>query len=712
MVRYGRAKGNQKKGVHQILAKKESFLKMLTSVDYIRGVGPKVGQLLKNRGLLLVRDVLSYYPRAYEDRHSGLTLSQIQPEQLVSLKVTIVGVKSLSLRGGRSLSIIQVQDSTGSVVCRFFRLPYKGYLQRFYPQKEVRLIGKAQWYKGCLEFHHPELRDLLEKEEERYENSVIPVYSEIEFLTSSKIHKIIVTVLSDMPPEQWEDPLPSWVRKQYQLLSKKEALLQVHQPQPGMGALLEKFHTEGQKRLIFEEFFWLELKVLSRLKGNQSQKSASMSVDSHFLDELKPLLPFDLTEDQKKVLKDIFQDLSKSYPMSRLIQGDVGSGKTVVAFIAALVVMKEGYQVALMAPTEVLAQQHYEKALEFFQRFSFKVSVLVGSTSTSSRQKILEELSQGEISLLIGTHALIEDRVIFSSLSLVIIDEQHRFGVKQRGRLRVKGVNPHVLLMTATPIPRTLALTTYGDLDVSSIHELPKGRLPILTRVTQEAKRPQVYGFIQDHLTQGRQVYIIYPLVEESEKMDLKSATQGYETIQNFFQGYRVGLLHGQMKAQEKEILMTEFRHQRVDILVSTTVVEVGVDVPNASIMLIEQAERFGLSQLHQLRGRVGRGPHKSYCILMPGPSVSESGRYRLSVMEKTTSGFAIAQADLELRGPGELLGLKQSGEKGFRLADLVRDEEVLLQARQGAWQILEQENLLTVREKEIIKEFLASPEM
>jgi ATP-dependent DNA helicase RecG len=389
------------------------------------------------------------------------------------------------------------------------------------------------------------------------------------------------------------------------------------------------------------------------------------------------------------VLNEIFRDISQGKSMNRLVQGDVGSGKTMVAFLVALAVIQQGLQVALMAPTEILAEQHFKNATHFFCQFGIKVDLLVGSTSALNRKVILENLLSGETGLLIGTHALIEDPVQFAKLSLVIIDEQHRFGVKQRAKLKQKGGEPHFLLMTATPIPRTLALTLYGDLDVSTIDELPKGRTPIITRVTTESKRTQVYQFIKDQLKQGRQAYIVYPLVEESEKVDLKNATQEFEKLKGVFQDARIGLLHGKMKASDKESVMRAFRDYKLDILVSTTVIEVGVDVPNASIMLIEHAERFGLSQLHQLRGRVGRGPYKSYCILMPGYALSEEGRYRLSVMESTADGFKIAEADLELRGPGEFLGLKQSGDLGFKLASLVRDEALLSQAREAAIQLL-----------------------
>lgn len=670
------------------LAKNQSFLKLSTPIQYIKGVGPKIAEIFNKRGIKTVEDILTYYPRVYEDRKSGVTIASLQAGQLVSISATVIQVSAIPLgRTGRKIHDILVRDKTGSIRCKFFRVPYKGYFDRFPLRKEIQIIGKTQMYRGNLEFHHPELRELSTQELEQ--DCILPIYTEIELLTSAKISKAIQTILSDFPDEEWQESLPASVLKKYQLMDRKQAFFEVHRPSNSLGPLLIKYQAPSQIRFIFEEFFWFELSMVRRLSQFQEVGAPKIEVSSKFLADIKSALPFELTGAQSRVLGEIFFDIAKPNAMNRLVQGDVGSGKTMVAFIAALAAIQKGYQVALMAPTEILAEQHLKNARRFFDQFSIKVGYLVGSTPGSLRKETLDQLERNQVSLLIGTHALIEDSVQFTQLGLVIVDEQHRFGVQQRTRLKQKGGEPHFLLMTATPIPRTLALTLYGDLDVSVIDELPKGRTPIITRVTTESKRPQVYSFIKEQVQEGRQAYVVYPLVEESEKIELKNATEEFEKLKVIFPQFRIALLHGKMKSQDKDTIMRQFRDHKVDILVSTTVIEVGVDVPNASIMLIEHAERFGLSQLHQLRGRVGRGPYKSYCILLPGFALSEEGRYRLSIMESTSDGFKVSQADLELRGPGEFLGLRQSGDMGFKLANLIRDEQLLLKARQAAIELL-----------------------
>lgn len=693
-------------GLMKSLTNKASLLTRQTSLQYVKGVGPKIAELFAKRDLWTVDDLLRYYPRVYEDRKAAAQIAGLKPNELVSLRANIVQVQTLNLgRTNRKIYDIAIRDSSGQIHCKFFRAPYRGYFERFKPFQEIRVVGKPLLYRGKLEFHHPDLKDVLENEDE--EDSIIPIYTEIENLTSAKIRKIIQTILNELPDSSWSESLPQSIVQKYDLLSNQEAIRLVHTPPAGQGEQLMKYESPAQLRLIFEEFFWFELLMAIRHFNFKSGQAMRVLVPNNFIDQVKNSLPFELTNAQKRVLGEVFVDIAKTQPMSRLVQGDVGSGKTMVAFLAALANVQGGYQVALMAPTEILAEQHFKNAVNVLGPHGVRVGYLSGSSSLGHRKELLPKLESGQVDLIIGTHALIEDEVKFGKLSLVIIDEQHRFGVRQRGRLKSKGIDPHFLIMTATPIPRTLALTVYGDLEVSVIDELPKGRSPILTKVTSEAKRPQVMGFIKDHVTQGRQAYIVYPLVDESEKIDLKNALEEYQKIQSLFPTIKVGLLHGRMKSEEKEQVMTAFRQNQVQILVSTTVIEVGVDVPNATIMMIEHAERFGLSQLHQLRGRVGRGSHKSFCILMPGYALSEEGKYRLSVMESTTDGFKVAEADLELRGPGEFLGSKQSGDIGFKLASLTRDVTLLTKAREAAFDLIRSDPRLQKPENHRASEYL-----
>lgn len=667
-------------------------LAFTTLIQYIKGVGPKLAELFNKRNIFTVEDLLRYYPRIYEDRRSNRLISQLEPNQLVSLRLSIKSTRSMMLgRSGRKMYEVLLADQSGQISCKFFRVPYKGYFERFKPHTIIQVIGKPIIYRGKLEFHHPELKDV--NLDENPTDQLIPIYTEIENITTAKIRNLIQLVLQELPATAWTESLPQQILSDYSLLSLRQAFFDIHCPTSDMSQSLMDFRSPAQYRFIFEEFFLFELLMAeSHFNFKLSNQALIHQCNEQFWLELKPKLPFELTGAQQRVLEEIFADLQIAQPMNRLIQGDVGSGKTMVAFIAALLAHKNGHQVALMAPTEILAEQHFKNAISFFKQFSIPVYLLTGSTTASDRSELLEKLQQNQPALLIGTHALIEDPVKFNSLSLVIIDEQHRFGVKQRARLKQKGLDPHFLIMTATPIPRTLALTVYGDLDVSVIDELPKGRSPIVTKVSSESKRSALYQFILEQLQQGRQAYFVYPLIEESEKIELKNATEEHQKLVVQFAKFNVGLLHGRMKPAEKEQVMQSFRNQEFHILVSTTVIEVGVDVPNATIMVIEHAERFGLSQLHQLRGRVGRGSHKSYCVLMPGYALSEDGKHRLSVMESTTDGFKVSEADLALRGPGEFLGAKQSGDMGFILANLNRDAEILVQARELAFKLIKQD--------------------
>ncbi len=655
-----------------------------SEVQFVKGVGPKLGEVLRKRGLGRVLDLLEYYPRTYEDRRAIRHIQSLVPDQLVSIKAQIIKIRSMPMgKSKRRIWEVLLGDPSGRISCKYFRVPYKGYFERFQPFQQVRVIGKVINYRGATEFHHPDIHPI--KEEDEITNALIPIYSEIEGMASQKIARLIRAVLDQPVPEL----LSALTLEKYGLMPIQQALRQIHEPPVEQGDLFLKFEAPAQKRVIFDELFLVELHMAGKRAGVKKEESRAIIADGAWPEKLKASLEFELTGAQLRAYDEIIGDLAKGHPMHRLVQGDVGSGKTLVAFMAAAYAAEGGMQTALMAPTEILSEQHLTTAVRRLEPLGLKVALLTGQIKGKEREKILASLKAGEIHMLIGTHALIQDDVEFKNLGLVIVDEQHRFGVEQRNKLKRKGLSPHFLVMTATPIPRTLALTVYGDLDVSVIDEMPKGRIPIVTRKTFQGKRPQVMQFIGDHLKTGRQAYIVYPLIEESEAMDLKNAIEEFEKIKVDFAAYKVGLLHGRMKPAEKDEVMNQFRRNEIQVLVSTTVIEVGVDVPNANIMLIEHAERFGLSQLHQLRGRVGRGAHKSFCILMLGYALSEEATRRAEIMEGSNDGFKIAEADLEMRGPGEFLGTRQSGLPGFKMANLVRDLKILQDAREAAFDLI-----------------------
>ncbi len=516
----------------------------------------------------------------------------------------------------------------------------------------------------------------------------VPIYRKLGEFQTKRLREIVYSVLQKLDPDSVPDDLPQDLRERQALIPRTQALAEIHFPPDGASIVeYEMFRSPAHKRLIFDEFFWLSF-AMQLLRGERQKepKGTIIEISDKTKDRLTDLLPFSLTAAQKKVIGEIFADLKSDAPMNRLIQGDVGSGKTIVAFLAAYAAMENGYQAALMAPTEILTEQHYRNATNLFEGSGYRVAQLIGSTKAAEKRNLHAAISAGEIDLVIGTHAIIQDAVRFEKLGLAIIDEQHRFGVLQRAQLKALGLNPDILVMTATPIPRSLAMTVYGDLDVSIIDELPPGRTPIKTVVLGEDQRRGVYRGIDREVRLGRQVYIVYPLIEESAKMDLKAATIMYEDLRTrVFPQYTVGLLHGRMKPAEKEEIMREFVAGNLDILVSTTVIEVGVDVPNASLMLIEHAERFGLSQLHQLRGRVGRGAEQSFCVLLTDFKKTAVAKERLGIMEKTSDGFKIAEKDLEIRGQGEILGTRQSGIQNFRMGNIVRDLDILVAARKEA---------------------------
>jgi ATP-dependent DNA helicase RecG len=679
-------------------------LRLDTPVQYLKGVGPKLGDLFYKRDIKTVGDLLEFYPRAYEDQRAARNIASLRPDEIVSLRANIVKVNSVPLGNtNRKIYDVVLKDSSGQIHCKFFRVPYKGYFQHFQPMQEVRVVGKVTSYRGRIEFHHPDIKDV--EADDIPQDSLVPIYTEMETLTRGKILKLIQGAFPQVEKE--DDAFPEWLRKEHNLLTKQEALYQLHHPNADEAKAFIEGKSRAHQRIIFEEFFWLELFLASRRSGFKKEKAPLIENEGQLMQKILQSLPFELTGAQKKTFDEIKADLKKGSPMHRMVQGDVGSGKTMVAFMSMAYSVESGFQAAMMAPTEILAEQHFKNAQKFLAPAGLRLALLTGKTKTAERKQILADLEGGEIDVIIGTHALIEDPVKFKNLGLVIVDEQHRFGVEQRGNLKRKGEAPHFLVMTATPIPRTLAMTVYGDLDVSIIDEIPPGRAPIQTRVVFENKRPQALQFMLEQIKKGRQAYIVYPLVEESEKLDLKNAVTEFEKLKTQFPDVRFDLLHGRQKPEEKEQIMEKFRRHETDVLVSTTVIEVGVDVPNANIMIVEHAERFGLSQLHQLRGRVGRGTHKSFCVLILGYAVGEDAKTRTQIMEQTTDGFKIAEYDLEIRGPGEFMGRKQSGLSGFKMANLVRDQALLQKARAAAFAVLQKDPHLKYKDHEKLREEL-----
>ena len=657
---------------------------LAASLQYIKGVGPYLYEKFKKKGLYTVSDLLNFYPRTYHDFRVIENLSELSEGKYAVVSGEIFNKKIIRRFKGRNLYIIQLRtNQLGLISLKYFKLPYKGFLDSIEIGSQVKVSGEVRFYQNRPEFHHP---DFLS--ENHSEKGLVPVYSEIEGISQKKIIKTIDTILNQLTEET--SFLPEWIRKDFNLINPLESLRDVHQPKANPH-LYFKYQAPSQQTLIFEEFFKLQLHLcLKKLKFKQ-HSSISLKCEEKFSHQMIQNLPFDLTSAQKKVFQEIKEDLQQSYPMHRLIQGDVGSGKTLVAFQSALHAIESGCQCALMAPTEILAEQHFKQAQKRLRGLPVNITLL--TSKIKNKKEILKSIQTGETHLCIGTHALIQETVQFHKLGLVIIDEQHRFGVEQRRELEQKGIKPHCLVMTATPIPRTLSMTAYGDLDISIIDEMPKDRKPVVTKKTR--KRQEVFLFLEKEILKGRQAYVVYPLVEESEKIDLKNAVEEFEKLKKSFPHLKWGLLHGQMKPEEKSQVMENFISKNIDILVATTVIEVGMDVPNASIMIIEHSERFGLSQLHQLRGRVGRGREKSYCILILGERVSKESYKRACLMEKYSDGFHIAEEDLNLRGAGEFFGTKQSGNIHFRMAHIIRDVEILRQAQRAAQMLVDKDPLL-----------------
>jgi ATP-dependent DNA helicase RecG len=667
-----------------------------TPLQYLKGVGPRRAADLQRVGLATVEDLLYRFPIRYEDRGTFQTIASLRPAAAASVAGEVLSCGIRPTRRPRfKIFEMLVRDPTGVLRAVFFNQPFLNDV--FHPHQRVILFGRLELTTHGMQMQNPQYEILKHEadgdggsesdDETLHTGRIVPVYEKTGTLTTKMQRAIVHRALADLPSGIVE-PLPADVRARQQLVDRRAALLDVHFPPAGIPIEeLNAFRSPAQRRLIFEEFFLFQLGlVLRRRTSEAEQKARSVVVTDDIRESARRVLPFRLTGDQKKVIAEIVEDMKRPQPMNRLLQGDVGSGKTIVALMAALVAMENGFQVAFMAPTEILAEQHFITIRRLLEASRFRLALLTGATPAKKRRETQAELAAGSIHLAVGTHALVQDPIAFRELGLVIIDEQHRFGVLQRATLRAKGLHPDVLVMTATPIPRTLALTTYGDLDVSVMREMPPGRHPIKTIAKPESRRDEIYDFIRRQIDGGRQVYVIYPLVEESEKVDLKAATEMADHLsQDVFPSYRVALLHGRMKQDAKERVMGAFARGEFDVLVSTTVVEVGVDVANASVMLVEHAERFGLSQLHQLRGRVGRGPHQSYCILLYQYPLSDQGRARLKALTETTDGFEIAERDLELRGPGDFFGTRQSGMPTLRVGDLVRDHQLMEAARREA---------------------------
>ncbi len=659
-----------------------------TPITYLKGVGPQRGKVLEGKGILTVEDLLYYMPFRYEDRSNVKPISELAPGETATVVGTVTATQMYNPRHSRlRLFELRVRDQSGmAIVGKWFR---GGYLEGIFERGQtVALYGKIEYDERTREaaIVHPEFEVFRPDDPEAalHLGRIVPIYRAIGKISTRAIRSLMARALEGV--DQVSDPLPEPIRRRLGMPERFKALQEAHFPTPGtdMRALMA-YRTPAQYRLIFEEFFYLECGLALKRRRAQAVQGIAFELNDQAREKIKRILPFKPTGAQKRVLGEIAHDMALAAPMNRLLQGDVGSGKTIVAVQAAIIAIENGCQVAVMAPTEILATQHFLSFQKLLSPIGYHVVDLTGSIRGVARNKRKRLIAEGVAHVVVGTHALISEDVDYKRLGLIVIDEQHRFGVMQRLGLLQKGEHPDVLVMTATPIPRTLSLTIYGDLDVSILDELPPGRSPITTRQREYDQIERVYSFIAKEVREGRQAYIVCPVIEESEAKAAKAALKTYEHLsENVFPDLQVGLLHGKLKTQEKEAAMDSFKRGETNVLVATTVVEVGVDVPNATVMMIEHAESFGLSQLHQLRGRVGRGAAKSYCILMT-ETLTETARERINTMERTQDGFEIAEKDLEIRGPGEFFGVKQSGLPEFRVANLLRDREALELARQEA---------------------------
>jgi ATP-dependent DNA helicase RecG len=666
-----------------------------THLTYVKGVGPARAAMLETKGLLTVEDLLSYVPFRYEDRSNKKTIAQLAPGEMATVVAEVRTARVAGFRR-RNLGLFEASFSDSSRAVLRAKWFHGEYLAKtLEPGRRVALFGKIEFdsYTGELAMLHPEFELLTEEEDDDdaalHVGRVVPIYEAVSKVNTRALRTIVHRALGQIAP--LDDRLPESIRKRLKLVDRWTAVRHAHFPPPDSDIrLLNAFRSPSQFRLIFEEFFWLECGLLVRRGKAREQAGIAFELNGRVRERIKTMLPFKPTGAQKRVLAEIARDMAAPRPMHRLLQGDVGSGKTIVAAEAAVIAIENGYQVAVLAPTEILAAQHYLYLKPLLAKLGCVTALLTGSFSDREKSQLKKLLAEGLVQVAVGTHALLEKDVEFHNLGLAVIDEQHRFGVMQRLGLAHKGVHPDVLVMTATPIPRTLALTIYGDLDVSVIDELPPGRKPVITKHVTADQIERVYSSLKKRIAEGRQAYVVYPVIEESETQAVKAAQKMHEHLsREVFPDLAVGLLHGRLPAPEKEAAMEDFKRGRIKILVATTVIEVGVDVPNATVMVVEQAERFGLAQLHQLRGRVGRGADQSYCILVT-ERLSDAARERIRSLVDTTDGFKIAEMDLKLRGPGEFFGTRQSGLPSLRVANILRDQEILEVARNAAADFIE----------------------
>ncbi|NUN22164.1 MAG: ATP-dependent DNA helicase RecG [Candidatus Jettenia caeni] len=665
--------------VTQSIIKTTSQSPLNQTIQYLKGVGPKRGEILERLGIRTIRDVLYYFPRDYKDHTKIQKISKAKIGAKITIQGKVLGVHARISRNRKHIVEVFVGDGTGTIAATWFNQPFL--TDKFHIEDTVFLHGKVGAYK-YLQLLSPEYEIVQNEDISEKEGSIIPIYPLTEHMSQTHFRKIVEEAVRHFTGHV-EEIVPKELMKKNRLIPIQDALRDIHFPKTF------EHLKHAKSKLIYDELFILEIAMALRRWSIKEETGISFKAGPNVDTHIRNLIPFTLTNAQERVIHEIKNDMRSSKPMNRLLQGDVGSGKTVVAIYAILIAIANGYQAAFMAPTEILAEQHFHTLKKYLMCSHVRIRLLTGESHARYKKSDLEQIKTGQVDLVIGTHALIEETVQFRKLGLVVIDEQHKFGVVQRLKLKEKGSCPDVLIMTATPIPRTLSLTLFGDLDISILDEIPPGRSPIKTLWIPNGKEKNAYDLIRSEVAKGRQVFVVYPLVEESEVLHLKAAVTEAKRLQHdIFPNLRIGLLHGQMKSGEKDKIMTDFKEKRYDILVSTIIIEVGIDIPNATIMVIEHAERFGLAQLHQLRGRIGRGNDQSYCLLFGYPKTPISHE-RLKIMTKTCDGFKIAEMDFRLRGPGEFFGTRQHGLPELRISDLIRDFPILVQARKDAFEII-----------------------